>query len=110
MLYEVITHTAHFGYNPNQLSLFDDWAPMVQCRIDNKKAERKPLSQWTDADRMEWQANYLSSAILMPKSMVIAAAETLPKTSYAKMIALISETFNVHITSYNVCYTKLLRN
>jgi Zn-dependent peptidase ImmA (M78 family) len=30
----------------------------------------KPFSEWTDKDRMEWQANYLAAAILTPVSEV----------------------------------------
>lgn len=66
-----LLHTAHFGYDPNQLNFFGfDWPPVVQCRIDSGKLDCKPTNRWKDADWMEWQANRLSSAILMPRRMV----------------------------------------
>ena len=50
-------------------------APMVQCRVDTKKMDCRTSTSWTDRDWMEWQANALSSAILMPVSMVRMVAE-----------------------------------
>lgn len=47
-----------------------DSAPMIQCRVDSTKTPRKSPNNWTDHERMEWQANRFSSAILMPKSAV----------------------------------------
>lgn len=95
-------HPSYFGYNPNQLSLFNsDYQPLVQCRVDNKNAERKPLMNWLDADWMEWQANFLSSAVLMPKSMVLKLIASLPKEEYSFLPAYyayeVSRTFNVSI-------------
>ncbi len=43
---------------------------MVQCRVDYSQLSNKRMALWTDNDWMEWQANRLSSAILMPESMV----------------------------------------
>lgn len=68
-------HTAYFGYDPNQMTLADFMnmdrpEPMLQCRIDTKKLNTKQSVTWGDREWMEWQANALSSAILMPKSMV----------------------------------------
>ena len=49
-------------------------APLIQCRTDaGKMAPRQP-GRWTDHDWMEWQANALSSAVLMPAPMVRAVA------------------------------------
>lgn len=42
-----------------------------QCRANNIESKFKPLEQWNDNDTMEWQANYFSSALLMPKSMLV---------------------------------------
>ncbi|MDL2324612.1 ImmA/IrrE family metallo-endopeptidase [Ruminococcaceae bacterium OttesenSCG-928-A16] len=64
-------HYEFFEHNPNQLSLLQpDSAPMIQCRVDNSREKGKPPTMWNDHDRMEWQANRLSSVILMPASMV----------------------------------------
>ena len=39
--------------------------PMVQCRIETKKMDAWNPEIWTDKAWMEWQANALSSVILM---------------------------------------------
>lgn len=49
--------------------------PMVQYRIDTRKMDAKRSIAWSDKDWMEWQANALSSAILMPMSMVRMVVE-----------------------------------
>jgi hypothetical protein len=95
-----ILHSRYFGYDPNQMSFFDrSDIPMIQCRMDIQRENRKPVEQWTDKDRMEWQANRLSSATLMPKSMVfqlIASLPTLEKFSRDATYAMkVSNTFNV---------------
>lgn len=41
-----------------------------KCRANNIDCKCKPLEKWDDDDTMEWQANYFSSALLMPKSMM----------------------------------------
>ena len=67
-----VLHKEYFGYNPNQLGLFDgDNIAMIQCRKDSSKAGNKDQNLWTDFDWMEWQANTLASAFLMPKKMVL---------------------------------------
>ena len=43
----------------------------VKCRAISIEGKIKPLEKWNDDDSMEWQANYFSSALLMPKSMVM---------------------------------------
>lgn len=76
-------HKEYFAYDPNQYTLFDFMGqppiPMVQCRIDTKKLEMRQSKTWTDKDWMEWQANALSSAILMPAKMVYAVVENVRK-------------------------------
>jgi len=74
-----ILHSEYYGYDPNQRSLFEITnVPMVQCRVDTSKLTDKRKTQWTDIDWMEWQANRLSSAILMPASMVRQLIATHP--------------------------------
>lgn len=67
-----ILHEVYFGYDPNQCSLFGGPEPaMIQCRTDTTKLGRsKDTGHWDDRDWMEWQANAMASALLMPKSMV----------------------------------------
>jgi len=73
-------HHEFFGHDPNQLSLFEpDSAPMIQCRVENPRERNKPPTEWNDRDRMEWQANRLSSAILMPLSMVRQVVSEQPR-------------------------------
>ncbi len=71
-----ILHSTYFSYDPNQQSMFDDelFAPMIQCRVDNT-CPRTERGLWDDHDWMEWQANALSSAILMPESAVRLLAD-----------------------------------
>lgn len=90
-----IFHAGYFGYDPNQICMFSNRVPMVQCRIDTRGVKKKPVAEWTDADRMEWQANYGASAILMPRRMVQRLVEKVPVTNYAEMIMRVSDTFNV---------------
>ena len=96
-------HKEYFAYDPNQMTIFDYIGeapiPMVQCRIDTKKMDARNSEIWTDKDWMEWQANALSSAILMPVSMVRQVAESV-KTSKAifrnyMTAARVSNVFNV---------------
>lgn len=65
-------HKEYFAYDPDQMTIFDYIGetpiPMVQCRIDTKKMDARNSEIWTERDWMEWQANALSSAILMPVS------------------------------------------
>lgn len=72
---------------------------MVQCRIDTKKMDAKNPEIWTDKDWMEWQANALSSAILMPVSMVRKVAESVKNTKAVfrnyVTAAKVSKVFNV---------------
>jgi Zn-dependent peptidase ImmA (M78 family) len=98
-------HKEYFVYDPNQLTIFDFMdespAPMVQCRVDTKKLDAKQQKTWDDRDWMEWQANALSSSILMPKSMVEMVVEDAKKrcphsglfSHYA--VEAVSSVFNV---------------
>lgn len=99
-------HTDYFGYDPNQLTLFEllgdsVQAPMLQCRMDNKKIGTVSPKLWGDKEWMEWQANALSSAILMPKSMVLKVAQDVAKTVSNKRVLAwnqvnkVSQIFNV---------------
>lgn len=49
----------------------NDKKPVVSCRASNLEGKFKPYCQWNQYDWMEWQANYISAALLMPKSMVL---------------------------------------
>ena len=96
-------HKEYFAYDPDQMTIFDYIGeapiPMVQCRIDMKKMDAKDSEIWTDRDWMEWQANALSSAILMPVSMVRKVAESVKTTKAVfrnyVIAARVSNVFNV---------------
>ena len=99
-------HKEFFAYDPNQMTLFDymennSQPAMIQCRVDSKKMDIKDSKSWGDRDWMEWQANALSSAMLMPKSMVkVVVEETVRQQSgncmmnYA-IVDAVSSVFNV---------------
>ena len=78
---------------------------MIRCRIVNTNGNKKP-AVWDDKSTMEWQANYMSSALLMPKSMVnkIVKEEDMLRNKVFRSLNLssdeltiirISRTFNV---------------
>lgn len=80
----VFLHPPYFEYDPYQMNLADLLgedceAAMVQCRVDLKKSNNGQQKVWTDKDWMEWQANALSSAILMPRKMVMLIVEDIRK-------------------------------
>lgn len=67
-----IFHRKKYYRDMAQISLFDFLdMPNIQCRTVSVDPKFKPIHKWDDNDTMEWQANYFSSAILMPKSMVL---------------------------------------
>lgn len=101
-----VFHTDYFGYNKDQVSMFDQSTspPMVKCRaatVDSGYLQLKPALV-TDEDWMEWQANYFASALLMPKRMVRKLAMDLEQSDFDRdywLIKLVSETFNVSRTA-----------
>lgn len=104
-----ILHSGFFSYNPNQMSLFEDYSPMIQCRIDSTNNEKKSTRDWDDRDWMEWQANTLSSAILMPHSAVSLIADKYKAKKDLKnpltrclLVAQISNVFNVSVTAATI--------
>ena len=73
---------------------------MVQCRADAPSILRqKSVAQWTPKDRMEWQANRLASALLMPRSMVYKLVRSLPQEKSVEFdiiaILTVADAFNV---------------
>lgn len=71
-----VLHEPYFHYDRNQMSMFDEPSvAMIQCRTDGSKIAQKEQCLWDDRDWMEWQANAMASAFLMPKSMVLKVVE-----------------------------------
>ena len=98
-----IFHSSYYYFNPNQMSIFDslgdERVPMVQCRINSfsKATESRNSKQWTDDDWMEWQANYFSSVLLMPKRTVKMLADDLKGRPYSDELIIkgVVDTFDV---------------
>ena len=59
IVHECSHQILHWGYYRKQES--------VPCRKESVQPSFAP-TQWTDVDRMEWQANHLASALLIPLS------------------------------------------
>lgn len=104
-----ILHSAYFhhAYNPDQMTLFGAMpvAQTVQCRIDSSKQPTK-TAKWTNNDWMEFQANRLSSAILMPLSAVRMIADSEKPhhdvTRAAGCVYQVSKTFNVSLQAAEI--------
>ncbi|SKA84357.1 protein of unknown function [Caloramator quimbayensis] len=106
-----ILHRHMFQRDSNQISFFENInEPMIKCRSTSIEGKTKPVEFWDDNDSMEWQANYMSSAILMPKSMIFSLYHDsyLEKTTGEKTGIdefFLSEVFAENIaTIFNVSY------
>ncbi len=107
-------HKEYFAYDPNQLTIFDFMgespAPMVQCRVDTKKLDTATQKTWNDRDWMEWQANALSSSILMPKCMVelvVADIKSRKLPQYLASYAMVEEVSSVFNVSFEAATYRL---
>lgn len=107
-------HREYFAYDPNQLTIFDflgeSPAPMVQCRVDTKKLDTTTQKTWNDRDWMEWQANALSSSILMPKSMVEMVVADVKSRNLSKNLmsyAVVEEVSSVFNVSFEAATYRL---
>ena len=68
-----ILHSVFFSYDPDQTSLFD--SEVIACRIKSTTSDRRDTHKWNDRDWMEWRANHLLAAILMPKTPIMQMAK-----------------------------------
>lgn len=107
-------HKEYFVYDPNQLTIFDFMdespAPMVQCRVDTKKLDAKQQKTWNDRDWMEWQANALSSSMLMPESMVRVVVEDIKTRGIQRGLlhyAFVEEVSSVFNVSFEAATIRL---
>ncbi|MCG4566130.1 ImmA/IrrE family metallo-endopeptidase, partial [Anaerosalibacter bizertensis] len=71
-----LLHKSKYSFNPNQLSFFyessEQLKPIIKCRTSNIESTRSFKRELiSDEDWLEWQADYLASAFLMPKSTFI---------------------------------------
>lgn len=65
-----VFHRAFYGYDPNQLSLFDLNVPYLKCREINSFYLSHNTKNWDESRWMEWQADKFAAAILMPATSV----------------------------------------
>lgn len=87
-------HRKYYSHDENQLSLFDEdnHLGFVICKNDIEILNKKRSSRWTEEDTIEWQANYLGSALLMPRPMVSYLSE---KYEGDELVEMMVEIFNV---------------
>ncbi len=86
----------HSGYFLRLAALNPSTEPLIQCRIDSTKVSSS-FARRSDRGWMEWQANRLASAILMPRSVFIRAARQAERRSRNANAALeaVTRIFNV---------------
>ncbi len=65
-----ILHNDYYAYNPDQLSLLDNSEPFVQCREINGCDLQANKRAWSQTRWLEWQADKLSAALLMPETIL----------------------------------------
>lgn len=72
-----ILHRHRYLENKDQTSLFEVEAvqPTVQCRSVDIESANKRSYLSTDQEWMEWQADYMASALLMPRPVFQATAQ-----------------------------------
>lgn len=100
-----VLHGPYFAQQAESLSLFDKEEPLIQCRTDVNQIELKKSNTWTNRDWMEWQANAMAAAFLMPRSMVrkmikeINSSNSHLKSRDANYVKMVSDTFDVSIAA-----------
>ncbi len=82
---------------------------MFRCNLSDREFVKKANTLWTDKQWMEWQADVFSSSILMPKSTVKKAVDTIrPYTQpHTRRDELISEVSRVFQTSRKAAEIRL---
>ncbi|WP_418419516.1 ImmA/IrrE family metallo-endopeptidase [Blautia sp.] len=109
-----VLHGPYFSQRIESLSLFDKEEPLIQCRTDVNQIELKRSSSWTNRDWMEWQANAMAAAFLMPRSMVrktikdINLSNSNLKSRDAHYVKRVSDIFDVSIAAA-ICRLKDLK-
>lgn len=109
-----VLHGPYFAQRAESLSLFDREEPLIQCRTDINKIEYKKNNTWTNRDWMEWQANAMAAAFLMPRSMVRKTIKNAKlsnndcKNQDANYVKIVSDVFDVSISAA-ICRLKDLK-
>lgn len=97
-----VLHSGIFeNKNDSKLSFRKNSEPFIQCRKVNIEEMQKDVDEWTDEDRVEWQANYFCSALLMPKNAVYSVASSFDDVSFDPIPALktMVNVFNVSVAA-----------
>ena len=89
----LLLHRQYFRAMAEQQS---DYTPLVQCRVDTACNGRR-CGYKTDKDWIEWQANSLASAMLMPRCMVVKVVKEAERHRLSVNAGLeaVTDTFNV---------------
>lgn len=78
-----IFHRKKYRVDPSQLTIFsgseEKTEPIIRCKTVNVEGIAQKNRFSTDDDWMEWQADYMSSALLMPKATFATAVQELFK-------------------------------
>lgn len=95
-----IFHREHYGYNRNQIVLFETNDAFIQCRETNKNYLNCIKKNWDDSRWMEWQADKFSAGVLMPMTSVqnllkLNEHNVVYPTDEDYAVRLLSEVFNV---------------
>ncbi len=96
-----IFHKSYFGYNPNQLMLYEITSPFLKCRETNQNYSYTIQSKWDESRWMEWHADKFSAGLLMPITSVQVLLDQAKidflhnSFSEFRAIRLLSNTFNV---------------
>ena len=104
-----VLHEQFFIRNEGTSTVYEQEAAGIRCRADAYNLRETKGARWTELRRIEWQANRLSAAILMPKSMVAIMVARYPlKGDYMRQLELshvMSDKFNV---SSEAAYYRLI--
>ena len=106
-----VFHRKFHGYNPDQLCLFEEEEPFIQCKEVNQNYSNTNTKTWDNKRWMEWHADKFSSGLLMPETAVMNLLK-LKNFSPEYFTALVSETFNVSKKAafYRLCDLKILKS
>ena len=75
LMHECAHHLLHKRYYQQKAALGEKTAIAYSVQRDKDQVLLEGKGIWSDHDRIEWQANYLASAMLMPQKRVSAVLE-----------------------------------
>ena len=107
-----VLHKQYFEALMERMSNKDvSLAPLVVCRTVNRDLQNRRPDEWTDYDSMEWQANYLGGALLMPEKMVrlLAAPHTSRMDDVKETRSFIKDLCAIFNVSYETACIRLMQ-